>query len=64
MFQDKYDEKTGDRVQKRWGSATSQDEVDPWILQNAEKAAKKIKNIFSPNKGVNEEIVKIKKLIK
>jgi len=63
MFQNQYDEKTGKLKQKRWGSPTEKTDVDPWILQTAAKPFNKIKKMFSSN-NVNEDIEKIKKLIK
>ena len=58
-FQDKYDEKTGELKQKRFGSPTDKREVDPWIIDT-------FKNMFKKKKEGNlqEQINKIKKLIK
>jgi len=58
-FQDKYDEKTGELKQKRFGSPTDKRDVDPWIIDT-------FKNMFKKKKEGNlqEQINKIKKLIK
>ena len=49
-FQDKYD-KSGKRIEKRWGYGTDKQDVDPWILNKFKK------------KKVDENIERIKKLL-
>ena len=55
IFGDKYDEKTGERIQKRWGGVSDEKPVDPWLLDL-------IKSPFK-SKKVNENIERIKKLL-
>jgi hypothetical protein len=55
IFGDKYDEKTGERTQKRWGGVADEKPVDPWLLDL-------IKSPFK-SKKVNEYIERIKKLL-
>jgi len=55
IFGDKYDEKTGERTQKRWGGVADEKPVDPWLLDL-------IKSPFK-SKKVNENIERIKKLL-
>jgi biotin carboxyl carrier protein len=55
IFGDKYDEKTGERTQKRWGGVADEKPVDPWLLDL-------IKSPFK-SKKVNEDIERIKKLL-
>jgi hypothetical protein len=55
IFGDKYDEKTGERTQKRWGGVSDEKPVDPWLLDL-------IKSPFK-SKKVNENIERIKKLL-
>ena len=56
VFGDKYDEKTGEKTQKRWGGVADERPVDPWLLDL-------IKSPFK-SKKVNENIERIKKLLK
>jgi phosphotransferase system IIA component len=68
-FKNKYDPKTGEMTQKRWGSPVDKKQVDPWILQSLGlKKGKKvtennISNLNEDNK-LSEEIIRIKQLIK
>jgi hypothetical protein len=55
IFGDKYDEKTGERTQKRWGGVADKQPVDPWLLDL-------IKSPFK-SKKVNEDIERIKRLL-
>lgn len=55
IFGDRYDEKTGQLTQKRWGGVADKREVDPWLLDL-------IKKPFA--KKVNEDVERIKKLLK
>jgi biotin carboxyl carrier protein len=55
IFGDKYDEKTGERTQKRWGGVADEKPVDPWLLDL-------IKSPFK-SKKVTENIERIKKLL-
>ena len=55
IFGDKYDEKTGERTQKRWGGVADKQPVDPWLLDL-------IKSPFKTKK-VTENIERIKKLL-
>ena len=55
VFGDKYDEKTGEKTQKRWGGVADERPVDPWLLDL-------IKSPFK-SKKVNENIERIKKLL-
>jgi len=55
IFGDKYDEKTGEITQKRWGGVADRQPVDPWLLDL-------IKSPFK-SKKVNENIERIKKLL-
>lgn len=55
IFGDKYDKKTGELKQKRWGGVADKNPVDPWLLDL-------IKKPFA--KKVNEDIERIKKLLK
>ena len=55
VFGDKYDEKTGERTQKRWGGVADKQPVDPWLLDL-------IKSPFKTKK-VTENIERIKKLL-
>lgn len=55
IFGNKYDEKTGELKQKRWGGVADKKPVDPWVLDF-------IKKPFT--KKVNEDIERIKKLLK
>jgi hypothetical protein len=56
VFSNKYDEKTGEMTQKRWGGVADEREVDPWILNF-------IKDPLG-RKKVTENVEKIKKLLK
>ena len=56
VFGNKYDEKTGEMTQKRWGGVADEREVDPWILNF-------IKDPLG-RKKVTENIEKIKRLLK
>lgn len=55
IFGDRYDKKTGEMTQKRWGGVADKREVDPWLLNL-------IKKPFA--KKVNEDLERIKKLLK
>ena len=55
IFGDKHDKKTGELKQKRWGGVADKKPVDPWVLDF-------IKKPFT--KKVNEDIERIKKLLK
>lgn len=55
VFGDKYDEKTGEKTQKRWGGVADEKPVDPWLLDL-------IKSPFK-SKKVTENIERIKKLL-
>jgi murein DD-endopeptidase MepM/ murein hydrolase activator NlpD len=55
IFGDKYDEKTGEMTQKRWGGVADKQPVDPWLLDL-------IKSPFK-SKKVTENIERIKKLL-
>ena len=55
IFGNKYDEKTGELKQKSWGGVADKKPVDPWVLDF-------IKKPFT--KKVNEDIERIKKLLK
>jgi murein DD-endopeptidase MepM/ murein hydrolase activator NlpD len=55
IFGDKYDKKTGELKQKRWGGVADKKPVDPWVIDL-------IKKPFT--KKVNEDIERIKKLLK
>ena len=55
IFGDKYDKKTGELKQKRWGGVADKNPVDPWLLDLVKKP-------FA--KKVNEDIERIKKLLK
>ena len=55
IFGDKYDEKTGEMTQKRWGGVADKKPVDPWLLDL-------IKSPFK-SKKVTENIERIKKLL-
>ena len=52
VFGNKYDEKTGEMTQKRWGGVADERPVDPWLLDL-------IKSPFT-SKKVNENIERIK----
>lgn len=56
VFGDRYDEKTGEMTQKRWGGVADEREVDPWILNF-------IKDPLG-RKKVTENVEKIKRLLK
>ncbi len=70
IFKDKYDEKTGELKQKRWGSPTDKRQVDPWIKDAITSPFKKIAKVFKKNEGkieeqkLNEDIQRIKDLLK
>lgn len=75
VFQDKYDPKTGERIEKRWGFATDKEPVDPWIVNALSKPFQKIGKFLGTNKSVqeshntesgkiHEEIKRIKSLLK
>lgn len=53
VFGDKYD-KSGNRIEKRWGGVSDKKQVDPWLLNMIKKPFKK---------KVTENIEKIKKLL-
>ena len=55
IFGNKYDEKTGELKQKRWGGVADKKPVDPWVIDA-------IKKPFT--KKVNEDIERIKNLLK
>ena len=55
IFGNKYDEKTGEMTQKRWGGVADEKPVDPWFLDL-------IKSPFK-SKKVTEDIERIKKLL-
>ena len=55
VFGNRYDEKTGEMTQKRWGGVADEKPVDPWLLDL-------IKSPFK-SKKVNEDIERIKKLL-
>ena len=55
IFGNRYDEKTGELKQKRWGGVADKRPVDPWVIDA-------IKKPFT--KKVNEDIERIKKLLK
>jgi murein DD-endopeptidase MepM/ murein hydrolase activator NlpD len=55
IFGNRYDEKTGELKQKRWGGVADKRPVDPWVIDA-------IKKPFT--KKVNEDIEKIKRLLK
>jgi biotin carboxyl carrier protein len=55
IFGNRYDEKTGEMTQKRWGGVADKRPVDPWVLDF-------IKNPFG-RKKVTENIERIKKLL-
>jgi hypothetical protein len=55
IFGDRYDKKTGEMTQKRWGGVADKREVDPWLLNLVKKP-------FA--KKVNEDLERIKKLLK
>jgi hypothetical protein len=55
VFGDRYDKKTGEMTQKRWGGVGDKQPVDPWIKDF-------IKNPFG-RKKVTENIERIKKLL-
>jgi murein DD-endopeptidase MepM/ murein hydrolase activator NlpD len=54
VFGDRYDKKTGEMTQKRWGGVADKRPVDPWVIDA-------IKKPFT--KKVNENIDRIKKLL-
>jgi murein DD-endopeptidase MepM/ murein hydrolase activator NlpD len=54
LFQDKFD-KSGNRVEKRYGGVADKKQVDPWVLNFLEDPFKR--------KKVNENIEKIKKML-
>lgn len=56
VFGNRYDEKTGEMTQKRWGGVADEREVDPWILNF-------IKDPLG-RKKVTEDVEKIKRLLK
>jgi len=70
IFKDKYDEKTGELKQKRWGSPTDKRQVDPWIKDAITSPFKKIAKVFKKNESkieeqkLNEDIQRIKDLLK
>ena len=55
VFGNRYDKKTGELKQKRWGGVADKRPVDPWVIDA-------IKKPFT--KKVNEDIERIKKLLK
>jgi biotin carboxyl carrier protein len=55
IFGNRYDEKTGEMTQKRWGGVADKRPVNPWVLDF-------IKNPFG-RKKVTENIERIKKLL-
>jgi murein DD-endopeptidase MepM/ murein hydrolase activator NlpD len=55
IFGNRHDEKTGELKQKRWGGVADKRPVDPWVIDA-------IKKPFT--KKVNEDIERIKKLLK
>ena len=55
VFGNRYDKKTGELKQKRWGGVADKRPVDPWVIDA-------IKKPFT--KKVNEDIEKIKRLLK
>jgi hypothetical protein len=54
LFQDKFD-KSGNRIEKRYGGVADKKQVDPWVLNFLEDPFKR--------KKVNENIEKIKKML-
>jgi murein DD-endopeptidase MepM/ murein hydrolase activator NlpD len=54
IFGNRYDKKTGELKQKRWGGVSDKRPVDPWVIDA-------IKKPFT--KKVNEDIERIKKLL-
>jgi murein DD-endopeptidase MepM/ murein hydrolase activator NlpD len=54
IFGNRYDKKTGELKQKRWGGVSDKKPVDPWVIDA-------IKKPFT--KKVNEDIKRIKKLL-
>ena len=54
VFSDRYDEKTGEKKEKRWGGVADKEPVDPWLLDL-------IKSPFK--KKVKEDVERIKKLL-
>ncbi|NBO22809.1 hypothetical protein EBU94_05655, partial [bacterium] len=56
IFQDKYDPKTGKRIEKRWGFATDKEPVDPWIVNAVSKPFEKIGKFLGTNKSIKEDI--------
>lgn len=54
IFSDRYDEKTGELKQKRWGGVADKRPVDPWLLDLVKSPFKK---------KVKEDIDRIKKLL-
>jgi len=56
VFGNRYDKKTGEMTQKRWGGVADEREVDPWILNF-------IKDPLG-RKKVTEDVEKIKRLLK
>ena len=55
IFGDRYDKDTGELKQKRWGGVADKRQVDPWIIDYLKKPF---------GKKVNEDIERIKKLLK
>jgi murein DD-endopeptidase MepM/ murein hydrolase activator NlpD len=55
VFGNRYDKKTGELKQKRWGGVADKRPVDPWVIDA-------IKKPFT--KKVNEDIERIKRLLK
>ena len=55
IFGDRYNKDTGELEQKRWGGVADKRQVDPWIIDYLKKPF---------GKKVNEDIERIKKLLK
>jgi hypothetical protein len=55
IFGDRYDKDTGELKQKRWGGVADKRQVDPWVIDYLKKPF---------GKKVNEDIERIKKLLK
>jgi murein DD-endopeptidase MepM/ murein hydrolase activator NlpD len=55
IFGDRYDKGTGELKQKRWGGVADKRQVDPWVIDYLKKPF---------GKKVNEDIERIKKLLK
>jgi hypothetical protein len=62
-FKDKYDKKTGERIEKRWARATDKEQPTPnWLTKMS--PTYKEKEVDKEDEKINENIERIKKLLK